>query len=39
MRLFGDARGESGTVLLGIYSDVGSNYRSFSVRLGSGFAF
>ncbi|MFO1432031.1 MAG: hypothetical protein U1F76_18130 [Candidatus Competibacteraceae bacterium] len=39
MRLFGDARSESGLVLLGLYSEVGSNYRSFSLRLGSGFRF
>ena len=39
MRLFGDASGEAGIALLGIYGDVGNHYRSFSVRLGTGFRF
>ena len=39
MRLFGDASGEGGVALLGIYGDVGDHYRSFSMRLGTGFRF
>jgi hypothetical protein len=39
MRLFGDAHGESGIVLLGVYGDVGNHYHSFNVRLGTGFRF
>lgn len=39
MRLFGKALGKQGILLLGIYGDVGDNYHSFNVRMGSGFRF
>jgi hypothetical protein len=39
MRLYGDTQGSAGALLLGIYNDVGDDYSSFNVRLGSAFRF
>jgi hypothetical protein len=39
MRLLGDVFGQQGILLLGIYGDIGDNYHSFNVRMGSGFRF